>query len=244
MGDKVSLKVEAREIHGKKVRDLRRDGLTPGVVYGQGMEPILIQADSSEVRKVVASAGKHAPVSLTGAKRHIAMIKDVDYDPTRTGAIRHVSFHAVNADEPVHAIVPIRLMGVGESEAEKAGLIVLQALDKLEVKALPMDLPEALEISIAELREAGERVTVGDIVLPEGVEFVEHVDNRSSEEQDEDERQSIFDLVVANVYEPSALAAANDAAAGDAEDEAEVEAENGAEATPAEAESTDAKAKE
>lgn len=244
MGDKVSLKVEARDIHGKKVRDLRRAGLTPGVVYGQGMEPVLIQADSSEVRKVVAAAGKHAPVSLTGAKRHIAMIKDVDYDPTRTGTIRHVSFHAVKADEPVHAIVPIHLMGIGESEAEKAGLIVLQALDKLEVKALPMDLPEALEVSIAELREAGERVTVGDITLPEGVELVEHVDNRSSEEQDEDERQSILDLVVANVYEPSALAAANDAAAGDAVDETAVEAENGAEVAPAEAESTDAKAKE
>ena len=229
MGDKVSLKIDAREVHGKKVKNLRRSGLTPGVVYGHGMEPLAIQADSAELRKVVAIAGKHTPVNLTGAKRRIAMIKDVEYDPTKTGIVRHVAFHAVNADEPVHAVVPVHLMGEGESEAERAGLIVLQSLDKLEVKALPMELPEALEVSTAGLREEGDRLTVADIVLPQGVELVEHVDNRSSEEQDEDERQSILDLVVATVYEPGALAAANDAAAGDATDESEVAAEQGGE---------------
>lgn len=232
MGDKVSLKIDARDVHGKKVRQLRQSGLTPGVVYGQGMEPLAIQADAGEVRRVVAAAGRHTPVNLTGVKRRIAMIKDVEYDPTKAGIVRHVAFHAVKADEPVHAVVPIRLVGEGESEAEKAGLIVLQSLDKLEVKALPMELPDALEVSIVELREAGDRVTVADIALEPGVELVEHVDVRAEDEEDaEEERPSILDLVVATVYEPSALAAANDAAAGDATDESEVEADNGAETT-------------
>jgi large subunit ribosomal protein L25 len=242
MGDKISLKIDAREARGKKVRNLRKAGLTPGVVYGYGMEPLAVQADSAELRKVVATAGKHTPVNLTGAKRRIAMIKDIEYDPTKAGIVRHVAFHAVKADEPVHAVVPVRLMGEGESEAEKVGLIVLQSLDKLEVKALPMDLPEALEISILDLREAGDRVTVGDIVLPAGVELVEHVDTRSSEEQEEDERQSIQELVVATVYEPSALAAANDAAAGEAEAESEVPVEQGSEeGAPASEESGEGK---
>lgn len=231
MGDKVSLKVDAREVRGKKVNNLRKQGLTPGVVYGHGMDPLPIQADSGEVRKVVAVAGKHTPVNLTGVKRRIAMIKDVEFDPAKYGVIRHVAFHAVKADEPVHAEVPIRLVGMGESEAEKAGLIILQSLDKVEVKALPMDLPEALEVPIVELHETGQRVTVGDIQLPEGVELVDHVDHtHDSEDDDEEERQSIFDLVVATVYEPSALQAANEAAAGDASDESEVESENGSEA--------------
>lgn len=229
MGDKISLKLDVRDVHGKKVARLRKDGLTPGVVYGHGIEPLAVQADAGELRKVVAHAGKHTPVSLTGVKRRIAMIKSVDYDPTRHGAIRHVSFHAVKADEPVHAEVPIRLVGEGESDAEKAGLVVLQALDKIEVKALPMDLPEALEVSIVALAEAGDRVTVGDIALPSGVELVEHVDHQA-EADDEEEKPSITDLVVANVYEPSALQAANEAAAGDATDEEGVESENGEEA--------------
>jgi large subunit ribosomal protein L25 len=235
MGDKITLKIEERTVHGKKVKNLRKEGLTPGVVYGHGMEPIAVQADAGEVRRVVAAAGRHTPVNLTGAKRRIAMIKDVEYNQTKSGAIRHVSFHAVKADEPVHAVVPVRLVGVGESEAEKSGLIVLQALDKIEVKALPMELPEALEVSIVELHEAGERVTVGDITLPAGVELVEHVDESKDDDEDE-EKPSINDLVVANVYEPAALEAANDAAAGDAEAESEVAVEGETEAVSEDAE--------
>ena len=234
MGDKITLKIDAREVQGKKVATLRAQGLTPGVVYGQGVEAMAIQAESGEVRKVVTAAGKHTPVMLTGAKKRIAMIKDVDYDPTRHGYIRHISFHAVNANEPVIAEVPIHLIGEGESAAERAGLIVLQALDKIQVKALPMDLPEAIEISILGLTEVGDRVTLADAKLEQGVEFVEHHDGRSDEEMNEgEERPSVTDLVVANVYEPGALQAANEAAAGDATDESAVEAVNGAEEAPA-----------
>ena len=234
MGDKITLKIDAREVQGKKVATLRAQGLTPGVVYGQGVEAMAIQAESGEVRKVVTAAGKHTPVMLTGAKKRIAMIKDVDYDPTRHGYIRHISFHAVKANEPVVAEVPIHLVGEGESAAEKAGLIVLQALDKVQVKALPMDLPEAIEISIVNLAEVGDRVTLADAVLEKGVEFVEHHDGRSEEDLEEgEERPLVTDLVVANVYEPGALQAANEAAAGDATDESAVEAENGAEEAPA-----------
>ncbi len=226
MGDKVSLVIEAREVHGKKVAMLRRQGLTPGVVYGAGIEPQAIQADAQEVRKVVAAAGKHTPVNLTGSKRRIAMIKDVDFDPTKHGIVRHIAFHAVNADEPVTTTVAIRLVGEGESEAEKAGLVILQALDKVEIKALPMELPEALEVSIVALKDAGDRVTVGDILLPDGVSLVDHDDGHRDDDEDE-EKPKITDLMVASVWEPAALQAANESTAGDATDESEVVAENG-----------------
>ena len=233
MGDKVSLKIEARELQGKKVKTLRKQGLTPGVVYGADMEPLAVQADAQEVRKAVNEAGKHTPIHLTGAKRRIAMIKDIDFDPTKHGVVRHIAFHAVDANEPVVTNVSIRLVGEGESEAEKAGLIVLQALDKIEIRALPMELPEALEVSILGLKEPGDRVTVADITLPEGVEIMERDDGKA--EDDDEERPKITDLMVASVWEPAALQAANEAAAGDAVDEADVEvADGGEEAAPAE----------
>lgn len=237
MGDKITLKISAREVRGKKVSHLRAEGLTPGVVYGQDMEATPIQADAGEVRRVVAAAGKHTPVMLSGTKRRIAMIKDVDVDPTRRGYVRHVAFHAVRADEPVIAEVPIRLVGEGESAAEKAGLIVLQALDKIEVKALPMDLPEAIEISIVDLAAEGDRVTLADAKLDKGVELVEHSDGHAEELEEGEERPSITDLVVASVYEPSALQAANEAAAGEAEsaDAGQVAVEGEAEAPAEEA---------
>ena len=137
--------------------------------------------------------------------------------------------------------MPIRLVGEGESVAERNGLVILQAIEKLEVKALPLELPEALEVSIVDLAEAGDRIVVGDINIPEGVEIVDNDDGRADDNEDE-ERQSVMDLVVASVYEPSALQAANDAAGGDAEtaDADDVEAEQGAdEEKPAEGEKKD-----
>ncbi len=229
MGDKITLKIEARELHGKKLKQLRGDGLVPGVVYGADMEAISVQAAEGDIAKVVKAAGQHTPVQLMGKKRRIAMIKDVDRDPVRH-TIRHISFHAVRADEPVEAEVPIRLAGEGESLAEKNGLVILQALDKIEVKALPLELPEMLEASIVNLENAGDRVTVRDLVVPAGVEIVDNSDGRVDED-DEEEKPTIMDLVVASVYEPGALQAANDAAGGDAEDVSEVEVEGDSEAT-------------
>ncbi len=236
MGEKITLKLDERTVHGKKVKSLRQQGITPGVVYGHGLEATPVQAEAGEMRRVVLAAGKHTPISLTGIKRRIAMIKDIEFHPTKAGVVRHVSFHAVKADEPVVAEVPVHLVGVGESAAEKAGLVVLQAIDKVEVKALPMELPEAIEIDITTLTEAGEKVTLGDAKLAEGVEFVEH-DTGHHEDEDE-EKPSITDLVVASVYEPAALEAANEAAAGDAADESEVEAEHGSDSEETSAEET------
>lgn len=224
MGDKITLAIKERQLHGKKVKQLRQQGLTPGVVYGPGIEPMSVEIPEGELKKVVKNAGRHTPVHLTGSKRRIAMIKEVDIDPS-TNMISHVSFHAVKADEPVVAEVPIRLVGEGESEAEKAGLVILQALDQIEVKALPMDLPEAVEVDITGLKEASEKVTLADAKLPAGVELVDHDDGRA--EIEGEEKPSITELMVASVWEPAALEAANAAAAGDAEDESEVEAENG-----------------
>lgn len=225
MGDKINLKLDPRTLQGKKVKQLRKAGIVPAVVYGPGFEPVNVQAPLNIMDKVIRDAGRHTPVHLTiDSKKEIAMIKDVEVDAVR-GLTLHVSFHAVKQNEPVNASVPIHLTGQGESEAEKAGLIVLQALDHIEVRALPLNLPEALEVSIAGLKEAGEQITLGDIVLPENVAYVEHI---TGHEEADEEAPKLTDLVIASVYEPAALEAANDAAAGDATIDTEVESENGA----------------
>ena len=230
MGDnKITLKVSERTVFGKKVKALRREGIVPVVVYGPGMEPKAVQAGYNELEKVVRTAGKHTPVHITlDDKKRIAMVKEISIDPAKN-RISHVAFHAVRQNKPIEAEVPIHLVGEGESEAERAGLIILQNIDSIEVKALPLEMPDALEIDIRNLKEAGEKVLVGDIKLPENVEIVEHTSGHEEEDEDE-EKPSILDLQVASVWEPSALQAQNEAAAGAAEDESEVEADNGSEA--------------
>jgi len=211
----ISLKLTKREAHGKKVTNLRRDGFVPSVVYGGHDEPISTQSSDVETAKVVHAAGKHTPVNLTiDGKKKLAIIKSVELDPVKHRVL-HIAFHAIKQNDVIHTEVPIVLVGQGESAAEKAGLIVLQAIENVTIKAKPADLPEALEVSITGLATDEDKITLADITLPEGVEYADV-------EQD-------LDLVVANVYEPAALEAANEAAAGDAVDESEVESETGGE---------------
>lgn len=222
----ISLKLTKREAHGKKVATLRRDGFVPSVVYGGHDEPVSTQSAIVETDKVVSEAGRHTPVHLTiDGKKKLAIIKSIEIDPVKHRVV-HVAFHAIKQNDVITTEVPIILVGQGESAAEKAGLIVLQALENIEVKAKPASLPESIEVSIAHLATDEDKITLHEIKLPEGVEYADV-------EQD-------LDLVVANVYEPAALEAANDAAAGDAVDESGVKADNGGD-TVEDAQASDAK---
>lgn len=220
----ISLKLDARTAVGKQVRKLRESGMVPSVVYGGSAEPISTQSPLVETTKVAHTAGKHSPVDLViDGKKTLAIIKSIDMDPVKH-MLRHVAFHTIKSDEKIVTEVPVILIGLGESAAERAGLVVLQAIEHIEVRAFPGDLPESIEMSIIDLATDEDKLTIADIKLPKGVEFADH-------EQD-------MDLVIANVYEPSALQASNDAAGGDAEPEAaeDVAAENGEPAAEAKAE--------
>ena len=208
-----SLKLDTRTVSGKKVAGLRREGQVPSVVYGGQDVPVSTQSPIVETTKVVHAAGKHSPVTISvDGKKHLAIIKTIDVDPVKH-SIRHLAFHTINQNDIITTEVPIVLVGEGESDAEKAGLIILQAIEHIEIKGKPASLPESIELSIVNLKEAEERLTIADLKLPAGIEF-------SDAEQD-------MDLVIASVYEPAALEAANDAAAGDATIDTKVESENG-----------------
>lgn len=226
----ITLTLEKRELTGKRAKKTRSEGLVPSVVYGGKAKPVSTQSPFIETTKAVHAAGKHTPVHLViDGKKKLAIIKNVDVDPVKH-MIRHVAFHAIKQNEKIVAEVPIELIDEGESEAEKAGLVILQAIEKINVRALPANLPESIELSTSGLSTTDDKLTVASITLPEGVEFADI-------EQD-------TDLVIANVYEPSALQAANEAAAGAAEDESEVESENGSEANEAIAEESAGKSKD
>lgn len=219
------IKLEKRTLEGKKLKKLRAEGSVPSVVYGGDREPVSTQSESASTLKVVKSVGKHTPVEIeVDGKKHLAIIKSIDLDPVKR-TLRHIAFHTIKQNEKIITEVPIELEDLGASLAEKAGLVILQAIESIEVRALPAKLPSVLKVSVLNLETDENKILIGDIKLPEGVEFADH-------EQD-------MGLVVANVYEPSALQAANEASGGDAtaEDAANVESETGSEEKSEEAES-------
>lgn len=215
--ESVVLEVQKREVTGKAVKHLRRDGLVPAVVHDHGKPSLHVQGNYVEVVKAYQKAGKHHPVSLKAADRKFTvLIRDVDIDPERH-ELRHVVFNAVKANEKVDAEVPVRIRYAEDNDsspAERAGLIVLNQLDTVEVEALPRDLPEALEFDGEKLVGVGDSLTVADLIVPSNVTVKT------------DPAQPL-----ATVFEPSALQAANDAAGGTAEDEGAAEEAAEGEAT-------------
>lgn len=213
--DTINLTVEPREVTGKAVKHLRSNGTIPAVIHDHGKDSLHVQADHLALLKVWQKAGKHHPIELkSGDKQFTALIKSADFDPKKH-QLRHVVFNAVNKNQTVEAEVPIKpryAEGNESSPAERGGYIVLGQLETVHVKAVPSKLPDLLEYDAEKLVEIGDHITVADLAVPEGVEILTEPEH-----------------AVATVYEPSALAAANDAAGGDAEagDEAAVESEAG-----------------
>lgn len=211
---KISLQLQPRETFGKAVKRLRRDGIVPGVIHDHGNPSVHVQAEYQELNKVYLQAGKHHPVDISvGSKKYTTIIKAVTFDP-RYNSITHITFGAIKANEKVEAEIPVHpsyAEGNEASPAERAGLIVLAQTTHVSVKALPKDLPDALTYDAEKLIEVGDQATVGDLQVPSGVELETEPEH-----------------VIATVFEPSALAAANDEAGGDAEagDESSVEADN------------------
>jgi len=220
MSDQITLAVDTRETLGKGVKRLREQGIVPGVIHDHGKESVHIQAEYQALYKAFATAGKHHPVEVSAAgKKYTTIIKSVTFDP-KYNAMTHIVFGAIKANEKVDAEIPVHpayAEGNDASPAERAGLIVLAQTTSVAVRALPKDLPDVLTYDAEKLVAVGDQATIADLQVPSGVEIEEEPTH-----------------VIATVFEPSALAAANDEAGGDAQagDEATVEADNESAAEP------------
>ncbi len=168
-GNDINLSLEERPVLGKGLAKLRRDGKVPAVIHDHGNPSIHVMGDHSAVAKAYAQAGKHHPVQLTAGKtQHLALIKDVDFEPVKQ-QMRHVVFQAIKQNEAVEAEIPVVFKEDAEIPAERLSLMVLKQLDHVQVKALPKDLPDQLVVDPSSLAEVGDSLTVADIVVPDGV---------------------------------------------------------------------------
>lgn len=221
--DKIVLNVKKRELTGKKVANLRAEDQVPAVVYGKDFEPVNVQADYLELAKVIRAAGTHSLVELDiDGKKQTVIIKDYDMDHVKN-RINHISFQAVSADQVVTTEVPIIIIAFNESEAGKAGFEIMQAIDEIEIKAKPADLPKQLEVSAVGVKEHGDKLVIADIKLPEGVSLADENDSELT-------IASVVDPAIEAARQEAAEKAAAEAEAEKAAAEAETEGEQPAEA--------------
>ncbi len=148
-------------------RRLRREGLIPGVVYGQGENPVSVLVNFKDLRSVmITDAGVNAIISLDLAgKRKMSIVKELQRHPI-THDVLHVDFLLINQDEEVQVEIPIHLEGTAKKVEQEQG-IVDQILFELTVLAKPDNIPTMLEFDISDL-EVGDTITVANLALPAG----------------------------------------------------------------------------
>lgn len=171
MSEMLTLAASKREIVGKKVKQLRRKGLIPAVLYGPGTEPLNLTVDQRELRRVLAVAGGTQFIELhVDDERIPSLARAVQRDYLRD-EILHVDFYRVAMDRPVTVEVP--LIFVNEAPLAESGAAVLMTLaTALEIEALPAYLPPHIDVDLSRLQEIGDQILARDLVLPQGVKLL------------------------------------------------------------------------
>ncbi|PID34961.1 MAG: 50S ribosomal protein L25 [candidate division SR1 bacterium] len=172
----MKLKVQNRDVLGKKVKKLRKEGLIPLVVYGKSIEaPLHLTCDRVEFIKLYKKVGVSTPITLEGdGIEQMVLINDMQLDPV-SDILLHVDFIAIKKGEKVSTEVNIVL--TGEAPIEKNGEYQIQLLkDTIEVEAIPSKLPKEITVDISNIDDAASTIHLSDIKMPTGVELISDAD--------------------------------------------------------------------
>jgi large subunit ribosomal protein L25 len=174
-GERIKLTAAHRERLGSpESRRLRKRGLVPGVLYGRDA-PISICVEERELRRALTtSGGLHAilDVQIDGTgKSHASILKDYQVDKVR-GHVTHIDLQEVRLDQPIHAAVTISLIGGEDAPGVREGGVLSQPLRELNVEALPLEVPEHIDVDVSQM-EMGGTLRVADIAARDGVTLLD-----------------------------------------------------------------------
>ena len=171
---KIAIKAEPRSVQGTGAsRRLRRESKVPGILYGAGKQAQSIEVDHKDLWFKLRMEAFHSSIldMEIGAEKAQVLLRDYQMHPFRP-LILHVDFQRVAADKKIHVWVPLHFVNAEISPGVKiAGGLVEHVMKELEVSCLPKDLPEFLEVDLANL-QAGHSLHLSSLTLPQGVEAV------------------------------------------------------------------------
>lgn len=175
MAEAQKLAVQPRQVVGKKVAQLRRDGVLPGVVFGGHKDSAPVQTDLRAFERSYRRWGNTTLLSLEGLDGDAipALIHGVARD-TMTGRLLHVDLQRVSLTEKTQAEVPLHF--IHESPAVKTlGAVLVHARNHVQVEAFPQDMPHAIEVDLSPLAEIDDAIFVRDLVVDKTI--VEIIDD-------------------------------------------------------------------
>ena len=164
----VQIELDPRELTGKKVGRLRRAGIVPVHLYGPGMEPRALQCQTTQLIRVLATAGGATPIQITiqgESGNHLAFAREIQWDP-KHDELLHVDLLAADVSRPVTAQVPVILVGESAGARNVSGTVMHQ-LRTVDIQALPLEMPSQIEVDISVMEEADSVIRVSDLPVPE-----------------------------------------------------------------------------
>jgi large subunit ribosomal protein L25 len=168
--ERLMITAEPRTIVGKKVKQLRRTGMIPAVIYGQ-KESVNIQLENLALRRLLRQAGSTHLIDVSlGKSKRIVLVREIQSHVTR-GDLVHVDF--IEVDMKVLIKAEADLVAVGESKPATEGLgVVTLALRSVEIESLPDALVSEIEVDLTRIQTPDDVIYVGDLVTPEGVRIL------------------------------------------------------------------------
>jgi large subunit ribosomal protein L25 len=168
---RTTLKVSPREIFGSRAtRRLRKDGLVPGVVYGQGGEARPFQVPSRELRNVLQEGQTLLDLELEGSATVPVVIKEQQHHPVR-GEVTHLDCLEVRLDEEIQAEVAIELEGTENAPGVREGGVLEHVTREITVEALPTAIPEQIVVDVSAM-EINDTISLATVSVPAGVKFM------------------------------------------------------------------------
>jgi large subunit ribosomal protein L25 len=173
--EEIIIKAVRRDVIGKQVKALRREGKLPAVLYGRHITPTPILMELRESSRILAQSSSSSLITIDlGDEKHVALVREKQRN-FLTGGLLHVDFQAVSMLERLRTNVSINFEG--ESPAVKTyNAIVMTELSEVEVECLPIDLPSQFSVDISGLTEIGSAIYVKDLDVPDAVEILEDPD--------------------------------------------------------------------
>lgn len=162
----IKLSAQKREIVGRKVKKLRKEGLIPANVYGKKTKSISISLKKEDFEEVYREAGETGVVKLTieGEKEERPVLIQNPQKHPLTEESLHVDLRQIILTEKVKAQIPVEIEGEAPAAQQKIGILI-QTVSEIEVEALPMDLPEKFVVDVSKLANVGDEIKVKDLSI-------------------------------------------------------------------------------
>ncbi len=175
--EQIELAVKTREVLGKKVQSLRRQGITPVHLCGHGVDSLTLECDSAQLKRVLAQAGSTRLINLKidmARQPKKVLVREVQRNPIR-GELLHVDFYQVRMEEKVRLEIPIVLVGEAPALKQK-GNVLAHELTSLNIECLPDAIPNKIEVDLSSLVGADQAIHVKDIKVASGITILDHPD--------------------------------------------------------------------